>query len=172
LSRVEDPEQNPTPSSGGVLPSTPFDSLLERRTHESPRQPPEGQVAAGVSAPELEPLNALFGRTGRVAATMGFVAIVALLFVILMPGFRQPDSASSFSADVERFTAALSRQSERRPSGGEAAKPAIAEFQSLLVPPSAPSAQVDHDRSSERSKEFLRQFMQWRQKVNSAGNAQ
>jgi len=152
--------------------------LGARASDQSPRPPPDAQVAADVSAsaPDLEPLNALLSLTGRVAATTVFLAIAVLLFVIMMPGFRQADNASTFSADVQRFTAALPRQPERQPTGGDAAKaaivdapkPAIAQFQSLLASSGQPAAQAGNDRSDT----LLRQFMLWRQKTNSAGNAQ
>jgi hypothetical protein len=58
----------------------------------------------------------------------GFSAIVALLFVILMPGFRRPDTASSFSADVQQFTAALPPRSQDQQSSEDTAKPAIEQF--------------------------------------------
>lgn len=177
MSRVEDPQENRAHAARAIQPPTPFDSLLEprasERTRQSRRPPPEAQAGAEDSAlaPELAPLNALFGLTGRVAATTAFLAIAVLLFVIMMPGFRQADHASSFSADVQRFTAALSRQPERQPSDGDAAKaadpakPAIAQFQSLLASSGEPAAQAD------RSDTILRRFMLWRQKANSAGNA-
>jgi hypothetical protein len=179
LSRVEDPEENRAAAARAIQQPTPFDSPLEARasetTHQPPR-PPEGQVEADdlAVAPELKPLNALFGLTGRVAATTAFLAIAVLLFVIIMPGFRRVDNASTFSADVQRFTAALSRQPERQPSDGDAAKatvvapakPAIAQFQSLIASSGEPAAQA------ERSDTILRRFMLWRQKTNSAGNAQ
>ena len=180
MSRVEDPEENRAPAARAIQQPTPFDSFRETRasetTRQSPRPPPETQAAAGISevAPELESLNALFSLTGRVIATTALLAIAVLLFVIMMPGFRQADKVSTFSADVERFTAALSRQPERQPPGdaaeaiADASKPAIAQFQSLLAPSGQPAAQAGHDRSDP----LLRQFMLWRQKTNSAGTAQ
>ncbi len=117
---------------------------------------------------ELQRPDAPFGMTARVVVTMGVLAIVALLFVIMMPGFRRPDTASSFSADVQQFKAALSRNPQQQPPSEDAARPAIAEFQSLLASSNDAAARADHDQSDE----LLRQFKQWRQKTNSAANGQ
>ena len=100
MSRVEDPEENRAPAARAIQQPTPFDSLHETRASEtndqSSRAPSEAQIAADASAlaPELESLNALFNLTGRVVATTALLAIAVLLFVIMMPGFRQADDAS------------------------------------------------------------------------------
>jgi hypothetical protein len=197
LSRVEDPEKSPVRATGAVKPSTPLGSHLATKAgekvressqessqesgqetrQESLRRPPGAQAVDELSAltRELDRSNAPFGITPRMAATMGFLAVVALLFVIMMPSFRQSDTASSFSADVQQFKAALSRQPQQQPPSVDTARPAIAEFQSLLgpssepvAPSSEPAAQADRDQSDE----LLRQFMQWRQKTNSGARAQ
>jgi len=197
LSRVEDPEKSPVRATGAVKPSTPLGSQLATKAsekvqessqesgqesgqesrQESLRRLPGAQAVDELSAltRELDRSNAPFGITGRMAATMGFLALVALLFVIMMPSFRQSDTASSFSADVQQFKAALSRKPQQQPSREDAARPAIAEFQSLLgpssepvAPSSEPAAQADRDQSDE----LLRQFMQWRQKTSSGARAQ
>jgi hypothetical protein len=170
LSRVEDPKNSSAPAAGAI-PPTPFDSRPETKANlkadESPRRPLDAQVGAEFMREPQRP-DAPFGMTARMAATMGVLAIVALLFVIMMPGFRQSDTSSSFSADVQQFKAALSRKPQQSPPSEDVAKPAIAEFQSLLASSGDAAAQADHDQSNE----LLRQFMQWRQKTNSAANAQ
>ena len=177
-------------ATGAVKPSTPLGSQLATKAsekvqessqesgqesgqesrQESLRRLPGAQAVDELSAltRELDRSNAPFGITGRMAATMGFLALVALLFVIMMPSFRQSDTASSFSADVQQFKAALSRKPQQQPSREDAARPAIAEFQSLLGPSSEPAAQSGRDQSDE----LLRQFMQWRQKTSSGARAQ
>jgi hypothetical protein len=170
LSRVEDPK-NSSALAAGAIPPNPFDSRLETKANnkadESPRRTFDAQAGAEFMR-ELQRPDVPFGMTARMVATLGVLAIVALLFVIMMPGFRQLDSASSFSADVQQFKAALSRKPQQPPPTDDAPKPAIAEFQSLLASSSDAAAQANHDPSDE----LLRQFMQWRQKTNSAANAQ
>jgi hypothetical protein len=170
LSRVEDPN-NSSGLAAGAIPPSPFDSQLETKAKneadETPRQPFDAQVEAELMR-EFQRPDAPFGMTARVVATMGVLAIVALLFVIMMPGFRRSDTASSFSADVQQFKAALSRKPEQQPPSEDAARPAIAEFQSLLASSNGAAARADHDKPDE----LLRQFKQWRQKTNSAANGQ
>ena len=177
MSRVEDPENSPVRTAGPIQPPTAFDSRRESITHQSSARV-SSRRRRDALARELKLPNALFGVSVRTAAAVGFSAIVALLFVILMPGFRRPDAASSFSADVRQFTAALPPQSQDRqsqdqqlqnqPSSEDAAKPAIEQFQRLLASPSEPAAQADRDPSDK----LLQRFMQWRLKTSSADNAQ
>jgi hypothetical protein len=182
LSRVEDPENSPVRAAGATQPPIPFDSQLESRTHESSVHESSARESSrrtrDTLARALKPPNVLFGGSIRTAAAVGLLAIVALLFVILMPGFPRPDAASSFSADVQQFTAALppqsqdqqsrNHQSQNQQSSHDAAKPAIEQFQRLLASSGEPAAQVDHDPSDK----LLRRFMQWRLKTSSADNAQ
>jgi len=182
LSRVEDPEKSPVRAAGATEPPTPFDSRPESKAHESLADESSAHESStressrrprDALARELKLPNALFGVSIRTAATVGFLAIVALLFMMLMPGFRRADTASSFSADVQQFTSGLSpqsqdRQSQDQQSSEEAAKPAIEQFQRLLAASSEPAAQADRDPSDK----LLRRFMQWRLKTSSAENAQ
>jgi hypothetical protein len=163
LSRVEDPEKSPVRAVGATEPPTPFDSRLESKAHESSIHESRDALARELKLP-----NARFGVSIRTAATVGFLAIVALLFMILMPGFRRADTASSFSADVQQFMSGLSPQSRDRQSSEDTAKPAIEQFQRLLASSNEPAAQADRDPSDK----LLRRFMQWRLKTNSAENAQ
>jgi hypothetical protein len=170
LSRVEDPN-NSSGLAAGAIPPSPFDSRLETKAKikadETPRQPFDARVEAEFMRAFQRP-DTPFGMTARVVVTMGALAIVALLFVIMMPGFRRSDTASSFSADVQQFKAALSRKPEQPPPSEDATKPAIAEFQSLLASSNDAAARADHDKSDE----LLRQFKEWRQKTNSAASGQ
>jgi hypothetical protein len=150
---------------------TPFDSwreskAYESRNHESSFREP--------SRPPRDP----FGVGIRMAAAVGVAALIALLFVILTPGLRRTDTASSFSADVLQFTTALpprsqglpsqDQQSQDQQSPEEAAKPAIAQFQRLLALPNEPAGQADPVPSDK----LLQPFVQWRLKGSSAGNTQ
>ena len=86
-------------------------------------------------------------------------ALVALFFVVAVPGSRQSDGeqSSTFSNVAQSIKNALFQ------SGEASQKPAINEFQSLLAstPPSAPPA-------SEQDGQLLKQFMQWREKPDPA----
>jgi hypothetical protein len=100
----------------------------------------------------------LWTIAARFAAAIGVAALVALFFVIAVPGSRQSEGEPSALANVaQSFKNALS------PSGEAAQKPAINEFQALLAstPPSAPPA-------SEQDSQLLKQFMQWREKPDPA----
>src|SRR5215813_13514950 len=127
MSRVEDPEENPVRASGAVLPPTSSRSRIEAKAREQAEGPPRRSFVAEVVnelsslTSELDRSNAPFGITGRMAASMGFLALVALLFVILMPSVRQADTPSSFSEEVQQFTAALSRQPRPQPSSADGA---------------------------------------------------
>jgi hypothetical protein len=173
LSRVEDPEQNSERAAGAISPLTPFASQFETKAPDKadgpPRQPLDPRIVdrlTDFTRRELDRSGAPFGITGRMAATMGFLAIVALLIVIMMPSFQHSDTASSFTADVQQFTAALARQPQPQPPSDGAARPAIADFKSLLASSSERAAQPD------QSDGLLRQFMQWREKAKPAANAQ
>src|SRR6202035_5724892 len=91
----------------------------------------------------------------RRVAAIAVSAIIAQLFVIMMPA-RQPDNTQVFAAAVQSFTA---RSQQHR--SGDAPRPALAAFQSLLASDdAAPSA--DRDQRAYQSDRVLRRFMQWR----------
>jgi hypothetical protein len=197
LSRLEDPENSPARAAGGIQPPVPYGSRLKSKAEELlVEQPPAQKYTArehraqestarkssarASSTQEssrrlrdtLLP-DALFGVDIRTPVTVGFLAAVALLLVILVLDFRQPDPASSFAADVQRFTAALppaspDRQPQDQPSNEDTAKPAIEQLRGLLASSGGPAAKADRDPSDE----LLRRFMQWRLKSSSAENAQ
>ena len=96
----------------------------------------------------------------RFAAAIGVAALVALFFVVAVPGSRQSDgepSTSTFTGVAQSIKSTLLQAGETSP------KPAINEFQALLAstPPSAPAA-------SEQDSQLLQQFMQWREKPDPA----
>jgi hypothetical protein len=173
LASVEEmrPAQEKRAESAGraVQPAGPHDSQLESAVYESLRRPLDPQVMVNPQTleRELDRRGAMFGVAGRLAAAIGVSAAVALFFVIMIPSSRQPDpsTSTSLSTTVQQFSAALSQ----RPSGEEA-KPAIAEFQSLLTSNDQAQAQPASDKQSDPR--LLQQFMQWRQKTNPAGTAQ
>jgi hypothetical protein len=113
-------------------------------------------------ARELERRGAMFGLAGRLAAAIGVSAIIALFFVVMMPASRQADPAASFSATVQSFTSALAQQPQQQ--SDDARKPALAEFQSLLVPTDSAQA-AEREQPDKQSDKTLQQFLQWRQKA-------
>jgi hypothetical protein len=136
---------------------TSFDSQLESAVSDALRHPLDPEI---MHEPGLESRKALWTIAARFAAAVGVAALVALFFVVAVPGSRQSDgepSASAFSNFAQSIKNALS------PSGEAAQKPAINEFLSLLAstPPSAPA-------SSEQSGQLLQQFMQWQEKPDPA----
>ncbi|WP_225671387.1 hypothetical protein [Bradyrhizobium hereditatis] len=132
-----------------------FDTQLESAVSNALRHPLDPEV---MQEPDLESKKALWSVAARFAAAIGVAALVALFFVVAVPGSRQSDGeqSSALSSFAQSIKSALSQ------SGETSQKPAISEFQSLLAstPPSAPA-------SSEQSGELLKQFMQWREKPDA-----
>jgi hypothetical protein len=134
-----------------------FDSQLESAVSDALRHPLDPEM---MHEPGLESKKALWTVAARFAAAIGVAALVALFFVVAVPGSRQSDgetSTSTFANVTQSIRNALS------PSGEASQKPAINEFQALLAstPPSAPPA-------SEQDSQLLKQFMQWREKPDPA----
>ncbi|NOJ48849.1 hypothetical protein HCN50_21800 [Bradyrhizobium sp. WSM 1744] len=133
-----------------------FDTQLESAVSNALRHPLDPEV---MHEPDLESKKALWSVAARFAAAIGVAALVALFFVVAVPGSGQSDGeqASAFSGLAQSIKSALSQ------SGEASQKPAINEFQSLLAstPPSAPA-------QSEQSGQLLQQFMQWREKPDQA----
>jgi len=146
--------------SRGASPETPFspvsfDSQLESAVSDALRHPLDPEV---MHEPNLESKKALWTVAARFAAAVGAAALVALFFVVAVPGSRQSDGEpSTFSSIAQSIKTTLFQ------SGEAAQKPAINEFQSLLAstPPSAPPA-------AEQDGQLLKQFMQWREKPDPA----
>jgi hypothetical protein len=143
----------------GASPETPFapasfDSQLESAVSNALRHPLDPELMH-----EPEPQKALWTVAARFAAAIGVAALVALFFVVAVPGSRQSDGEQSSTV----ASVAQSIRNALSPSGEASQKPAINEFQSLLAstPPSAPPA-------SEQDSQLLQQFMQWREKPDPA----
>ena len=132
-----------------------FDTQLESAVSNALRHPLDPEV---MHEPDLASKKALWTVAARFAAAVGVAALVALFFVVAVPGSRQSDGEqaeaqpSTLSGVAQSIKSALS-QKEASP------KPAISEFQALLAstPPSAPA-------QSEPSGQLLQQFMQWHEK--------
>ena len=152
-------ERSTLRGTGSQMPFAPtsFDSQLESAVSDALRHPLDPEL---MHEPGLESKKALWTVAARFAAAIGVAALVALFFVVAVPGSRQSDgetSASTFANVMQSIRNALS------PSGEAAQKPALNEFQALLAstPPSAPAA-------SEQDTQLLKQFMQWREKPDPA----
>ena len=111
-----------------------FDSQLESAVSDALRHPLDPEV---MHEPDLESKKALWTIAARFAAAVGVAALVALFFVVAVPGSRQSESEPSTFANVTQ-----SIKNALSPSGEASPKPAINEFQALLAstPPSAPVA--------------------------------
>jgi hypothetical protein len=129
--------------------SVSFDSQLESAVSDALRHPLDPEV---MHEPDLEK-KALWTIAARFAAAIGVAALVALFFVVAVPGSRQSDgeTSSALASFAQSIRDALPQ------AGAAAQKPAINEFQALLAatPPSAPP---------EQDSQLLKQFMQWREK--------
>ena len=168
------PEQRPfasremksEPARDPIFSPASLDTQLENAVSDAlwhPLDPEVIQEPPGL-ADELDRRAALMSVVGRFAAAVGVSAIVALFFVIMVPASRLPDGAATTSAGILRSlkTALL------QPGQREESKPAIAEFQAIL-PPAQPTTQPATHAESEQ---LLQQFVQWRQKPNSADASQ
>jgi len=136
-----------------------FDSQLESAVSDALRHPLDPEV---MHDPDRESKKALWTVAARFAAAIGVAALVALFFVVAVPGSRQSEGeqSSTISNLAQSFKNAL-------PSSSEGAqKPAINEFQALLAasPANAPA------EASEQDNQLLKQFMQWREKPDPAAS--
>jgi hypothetical protein len=132
-----------------------FDSQLESAVSDALRHPLDPEVMHD----PVESKKAMWTVAARFAAAIGVAALVALFFVVAVPGSRQSDGeqSSTLSNLAQSFKNALPQSAETAP------KSAINEFQAILAatPASAPPA-------SEPSGQLLQQFMQWREKPDPA----
>jgi len=142
-----------------IPPLAPLDSELENAAYPSQREPLDSDAMGEIRAlaRATKPRGTLLGHAGRLLAAIGVSAIIAQLFVMMMPAARQPDKTQVFAAAVQSFTTALARQ--HRSEG--APKPAQAGFQSLLA--SDDTVQVAEREPSDK---VLQRFLRWRQKAN------
>jgi hypothetical protein len=141
---------------------TSFDTQLESAVSNALRHPLDPEV---MNEPDLESKKALWSVAARFAAAIGVAALVALFFVLAVPGSRQSDGEQA-EAQPQPSTLSGVAQSIKSALATEASqKPAINEFQALLTspPPSAPA-------QSEQSNQLLQQFMQWREKPDQAAS--
>lgn len=134
---------------------TSFDTQLESAVSDALRHPLDPEI---MDEPDPQSKKALWSVAARFAAAIGVAALVALFFVVAVPGSRQSEGeqaqASSLSGVAQSIKSALSQEASQ--------KPAINEFQALLAatPPSAPA--------SAEQPQLLQQFMQWREKPDPA----
>jgi len=154
-------EETPETAGRRMSQPAPRPSRSEKPAPQSQRRRPQSHAMSETGAPAGR--GSLFGGTGRLAAAVGVSAAIALLFVTMMPGVRQPDGRQSFSAAVEPFTTALSQQRQ----GEDASRPALAEFQPLL--PGNDAGQAPERGQTDK---VLQQFLQWRQKANPSAASQ
>jgi hypothetical protein len=146
----------PRTVSRTISPSAAFDAQLDYAEYESMSAISE----APALVPEMERGGTWFGLTGRLVAAIGVSAIIAQVFVIMMPAPQQPDGMR-FAAAVQPFTTALSQQHQDE----DASKPAPARFRSRVASADTAAAPGRAQREKEADK-VLQQFLQWRRKAN------
>jgi hypothetical protein len=148
-------------TSRDVVPAAPYasvsyDSQLEGAVSDALRHPLDPEV---MRDPEPEEKRPLWSVAARFAAAIGVSAVVALFFVVVVPGSRQSDSEPAATSGVaQSIKSALFQSKETSP------KPAISEFQSILA-----STPPGNQATAEQSGQLLKQFMQWR--TNPAASA-
>ena len=143
------------PSTAVARPPANYSSRLENAVSDALRHPLDPEL---MREPQEE--KALWSVAARFAAAIGVAAVVALFFVIVVPGVRQGgDGEASTAVGLAQSIRAALFQSESTP------KPAINDFQAILAstPPDAPSA-------SDPQGQLLQQFMQWREKPDPAAS--
>jgi hypothetical protein len=101
--------------------------------------------------------GALFGVVGRFAAIAAVLTVVALLFGLLMLPASRPSDAGTTSEVTGAITSAMPQSSQQE----NGSKPALAAFQGVLAAPASQNSTPEHTP-------LLQQFLQWRQKTNSA----
>jgi hypothetical protein len=137
------------------------------------RRPPAPEMIHASARLERElRRTALFGVAGRFAAVAAFVVIVALLFVLVSPPLRKSDASSTSSEIItdsikSEVTGSIKTALPQSSQDQNQAKPALAEFQGVLV-----SAPASKPATPEQSPPLLQQFLQWRQKANATEKSQ
>ena len=108
--------------------------------------------------------GALFGVVGRFAAIAAVLTVVALLFgLLLLPASRESDARTT-SEVTGAITSAQAQSSKHQSQSSQqenGSKPALAAFQGFVA---APASQP----SPPEQPQLLQQFLQWREKTNSA----
>ena len=118
-----------------LLPVPSFDSRLENAVSDALRHPLDPEI---MHEPELESKKALWSVAARFGAAIGVSALVALFFVVVVPGSRQ-------ATEGEPSTTASIAQSIKNvlfQSGRTRSKPALSEFQAVLA--STPAQPLRH----------------------------
>lgn len=160
-------ERSASQRDGGGVAAEPFapasfDTQLESAVSNALRHPLDPEV---MNEPDVGSKKALWTVAARSAAAIGVAALVALFFVVAVPGSRQSDGEQAQAQPQQSQPSALSgvAQSIKSALAEPSQKPAINEFQALLAstPPGAPA-------QSEQSNKLLQQFMQWREKPDQA----
>ena len=138
-----------------------FDSQLESAVSDALRHPLDPEL---MHEPDQESKKAMWTVAARVAAAIGVAALVALFFVVAVPGSRQGDGEqpSALASFAQSVRSALPQ------SADAAQKPAINEFQALLAATPANTPPASEPSASEPSGQLLQQFMQWREKPDAA----
>jgi hypothetical protein len=149
-----------------VSSSPSFNALYEEAVSKALQSPLDPEVIheSPEFVNELDRRLALIRVARRFAAAVGIAALVALFFVIMVPASRDyarpaDGGASSFSGIWQSIRTAL----HQPPRRDDDAKPALAEFQTLLASTRASPPVITH----EQSETLLQQFLQWRQKPDS-----
>lgn len=150
-----------------VSSSPSFNALYEEAVSKALQSPLDPEV---IHEPpgfvnELDRRIALIRVARRFAAAVGVAALVALFFVIMVPASRDyarpgDGGASSFSGILQSIRTALYQPPRR----DDDSKPALSEFQTLLASTRTSPPVTTH----EQSEKLLQQFLQWRQKPDSA----
>jgi hypothetical protein len=166
----QEPRSEPVRSM--VSPPVSLDTKLEKAVSGALWHPLDPEVIHEPAelARELDRRAAVTTVVGRVVAAIGVAAVVALFFVIMVPGSRSPDTASTSGSTSGANLQSTSAQSKDTPQSGPregGSKSALAEFQTLLS-----SAQANQPATHEQSEQLLQQFLKWGQKPGAANATQ
>jgi hypothetical protein len=121
--------------------------------------------------PGLSQWKELIPVTVRFAAAAGVSALVALLFVFMIPASRDHAQDhvqdSNASLVLESPKAALQTQAPREGEAKPAeSKPSLAQFETIL-PADRTAQPADPAKTHEQSEALLHQFVRWQQKLDS-----
>jgi hypothetical protein len=169
-------ESRSEPIRSVVSPPVSLDTQLEKAVSGALWHPLDPEVIHEPAelARELDRRAAVMTMAARFAVAIGISAVVALLFVIMMPASRQPDAGSTSGANLQSANAQPTsvQSKDAFPSGQreDGSKSALAEFQTLLS--SAQASQPAAHEQSEQSGQLLQQFLKWGQKPSATNVSQ